>query len=915
MSYYSRQLKILDSNLISGSGDSLKTALGGTWQAVSSSDYGNEYQIRSLNPDLSHPRPNPSDINPYIDFVHKDQFDENIIRDVVYSSKVVQPIIKYPIRLYGNGELIKNDEHWQKYIAGGDFNNQTYGGIYTNEEFTDHWFEYAIPYDILRLREANIENIDAFSKYNIGYEYNHYYKEYEDYVTDINNVLELPNGYILQTVSSIDDLYNSSEDQPAVSLDEYAYSQCNPDMVNFVSRESYWNAGTYTNLFKTNQDYTEMMTSTPSEFSYMTETLGIKNYHNWIGRTKLSSSTLLAAQEKLKNILFDHQSMIEQFTELHNNKAALPMYAKIKLPPLGIGPITENIIQNDASGKFLLTLKEVFVDGLSEIVPASTTFNVQETEHINPNQETNKFYNLDVNLVDMGDILNNMRENYLSRTDDFYCVGNMNTLSRRALYDKVGDYRHLNTIASTNALASYIDNVDNDQYLEQIKSPYYESARIPKTIETVAFRIEKIGGPPLGDSTTQNVLQNFYIINTSGVNIREFLDTQVKYGEEYTYNIYAYTIVNGFRYQASDLRVTKVISDLTIEGQNALYCLEFYDPETGNRKDKLVQDSLAARSLVNEFATDAQVASENYKYLADMNISVQPSVKLIEIPIGTKTIRILDHPVNAAAAQPFGVKDTSQRIGFDIEYRTFEELKYPDTLAAEEDENRQTYLTSNSLLEDSKIESEAISSARYLEIYRTETRPTSYNDFQYKSILTHDMANELGRANITEEDPGVFKATGLTPANNLILKDMPVFTDLIYYDTIKTNKKYYYTMRFLNERYEPGHFSPIYVAELINDGGYLYPIFDVIYPYALNKEKFINTTISFKKLINIVPNLQHLLFDDDEVDYSQTAYSQRDKIKVGLADENLWNKRFKIRLTSKKTGKKFDLNITYELSR
>ena len=866
MSYYSRQLKILDSNLISGSGDSLKTALGGAWQAVSSSDRGTEYQISTLGPT------NPSDINPYIDFVHKDRFDENVVRDVVYSSKVVQPIIKYPIRLYGNNELIKNDQHWQKYIAGGDFNNQTYGGIYTNEEFTDHWFEYALPYDILRLRETNIERIDSFSKYNIGYEYNHYYKDYEDYIADIDDVLELPNGYILQTVSSIDDLYNSSEDMPAVSLDEYAYSQCNPDMVNFVSRESYWNAGTYTNLFKTNQDYSEMMSVTPSDFSYMTETIGIKNYHNWLGRANLSTTTLSAVREKLKNILFDHQSLKDQFTELHNNKAALPMYAKIKLPPLGVGPITDNIIQNDVSGKFLLTLKEVFVDGLSEIVPTSTTFNVQETEHLNLNQETNKFYNLDVNLVDMGDILNNMRTNYLSRADNFYCMGNMNTLSRRALYDKVGDYRHLNTIASTNALASYIDNVDDDQYLEQIKSPYYESARIPKTTETVAFRIEKIGGRPLGDTNTQNVLQNFYIINPSGVNIDEFLDTQVKYGEEYTYNIYAYTVVSGFRYQASDLRVTKVISDLTTEGQNALYCLEFYDPETGDRKSKLVQDSLSARSLENEFASDAQVASENYKYLADMNISVQPSVKLIEMPIGTKTIRITDHPVNAAAALPFGVSDSSQRIGFDIEYCTFEELGYPDTLTAEEDENKQNYLLSNSLLEDSKLESESISSARYLEIYRTEKPPTSYNDFQNKAIVTHDMANELGKAEVKE---------GSDFSDNLILKDMPVFTDLIYYDTIKTNKKYYYTMRFLNERREPGHFSPIYVAELINDGGYLYPVFDVTYPYQLKEDKSVNTTISFKKLINIVPNLQHLLFDDGEVDYSQTAWSQK-------REENKW---------------------------
>jgi len=906
MSYYSRKLKILDPNLISGSSDTLKSALGGAWHNVSSSQRGQQYEIQESD------SLNPSDLNPYIDFVHKDQFDENVIRDVVYSSKVVQPIIKYPIRLYGNNSLIKNDEHWKKYLSGGEFNNQTYAGIYTGDEFADHWFNYEIPFDILRLRQANLENYDSFSKFDISYDYNHYYKDYEDWAANVDDVLLLPNGYLLQTVSSIDDLYNSSEEQPAVDLNEYAYSQCNPDMVNFVSRESYWGANEYTNLFNTNQDYLEMMSSTPATFSFMTETIGIKKYHNWIGRTNLSSSTISSVKNKLKNILFDKESMSEQFTELQKNKAALPMYAKIKLPPLGGGHITDNVAENDASGKLLLTLKEVFVDNLSDITPTMATFNVQETEHINPQQETNKFYNLDLNLVDMGDILNDMRTNYISKTDDFYCVGNMNTLSRRALYDKVGDYRHLNTIASTNALASYIDYVDDDTYLEQIKSPYYESARIPKNTETIAFRIEKIGGPALGDSNTQNVLQNFYIFNSTNFNMSEFLDTQVKYGEEYTYNIYAYTIVNGFRYQASDLRITKVISDLTVEGQNALYCLEFYDPETNELKNKLVKDSRAARALENDFATDAQVASENYKYLADMNLSIQPSVKLIEIPIGSKTIRIMDHPANAAAVQPFGVKDNSQRIGFDIEYRTFENLPYPNTMTIVETQDKNEYLVSNSLLENSEIESESVASARYVEIYRTDTRPTSYSDFENKNIFMQDLANNLGKADDAVSASGDDKYISV---DGTILKDMPVFTDFIYYDTIKTNKKYYYAMRFLSERYEPGHFSPIYVAELINDGGYLYPIFDIIYPYDLVEDKFINTTKSFKKLINIVPNLQHLLFDDGEVDYSLPAYSQKEKIKVGLADENLWDKRFKIRLTSKKTGKKFDLNITYKLTR
>ena len=43
----------------------------------------------------------------------------------------------------------------------------------------------------------------------------------------------------------------------------------------------------------------------------------------------------------------------------------------------------------------------------------------------------------------------------------------------------------------------------------------------------------------------------------------------------------------------------------------------------------------------------------------------------------------------------------------------------------------------------------------------------------------------------------------------------------------------------------------------------------------------------------------------------QTARSQYDEVDIGTAEETIWGKTFKIRLTSKKTGKKIDLNITY----
>ncbi|HAI39829.1 MAG TPA: hypothetical protein DCM40_17885, partial [Maribacter sp.] len=48
---------------------------------------------------------------------------------------------------------------------------------------------------------------------------------------------------------------------------------------------------------------------------------------------------------------------------------------------------------------------------------------------------------------------------------------------------------------------------------------------------------------------TGGTLQNFWLENTPGVDIMQYIDTQVKYGVDYDYRIYAYTFVVGNKYR------------------------------------------------------------------------------------------------------------------------------------------------------------------------------------------------------------------------------------------------------------------------------------------------------------------------------------------------------------------------------
>jgi hypothetical protein len=57
---------------------------------------------------------------------------------------------------------------------------------------------------------------------------------------------------------------------------------------------------------------------------------------------------------------------------------------------------------------------------------------------------------------------------------------------------------------------------------------------------------------------------------------------------------------------------------------------------------------------------------------------------------------------------------------------------------------------------------------------------------------------------------------------------------------------------------------------------------------------------------------RHTLPDTTSVDYEDTAESQLGNLVLGQAADLIWDRKFKIRLTSKKTGRKVDLNITYK---
>ena len=117
--------------------------------------------------------------------------------------------------------------------------------------------------------------------------------------------------------------------------------------------------------------------------------------------------------------------------------------------------------------------------------------------------------------------------------------------------------------------------------------------------------------------------------------------------------------------------------------------------------------------------------------------------------------------------------------------------------------------------------------------------------------------------------------------------------------------------RVINTNGVAGNVNTIIEAELVNDGGYKYGTFEVLFEEDLVKEDFDKSTTSFKNIFQLKPNMNQLTLNTEASNYDKRAREEYENVKIGSANDLIWGKTFKIRLTSKKTGKKIDLNITY----
>ena len=376
--------------------------------------------------------------------------------------------------------------------------------------------------------------------------------------------------------------------------------------------------------------------------------------------------------------------------------------------------------------------------------------------------------------------------------------------------------------------------------------------------ESIMYKVVKHLGKGL-----DNPVQTFYF-NKTGELVSEFgtdekvslVDTQVKYDQEYTYSAIAYQAIVGTRHSYGEF--------------------EFSTDE-----------------VINNFTGEVIEGGK-----ATSKVTVTPFLKIVEMPLFEVTGKILSNPPLPPELGFVPYRGQTDKLLFHLNTNQGSQDMVPITLNSTEASDIDM-IAFNQKRNDGLITFETDDNNKAYEIYRLTEPPIVYEDFNNNLIASVSTIGD-GTTSLLEAGSA-----------NIVIQHT-------------TNKKYYYMFRSIDVHGTPSNPSEVYEIELYNDGGAGYPIirkfeFGSISPKVPSKEA--------RKLIQIVPRMSQAYFNAEASGIDgTTSIGGETAISLGLEDESLFaatskyneaetGKRFKIRLTSKFTGKKVDINIDFNTNR
>ena len=336
--------------------------------------------------------------------------------------------------------------------------------------------------------------------------------------------------------------------------------------------------------------------------------------------------------------------------------------------------------------------------------------------------------------------------------------------------------------------------------------------------ETLVYEIQKTS------PDNSEIIQRTFIPNLTKLTLLRYIDTQVKYNKEYTYEIFAHQFIVGteYSYKTDDLAGTFV----------------------------------------------------------EFSVTYKPSLKIARIPIFKQNARLLDAAPLPPNVELVPYKGVFNEFLINLSGNSGDIEEMPVIITDADADFYKKYRESRGLDEDALIRFANDDASGRFEIYRTDVAPKSYEDFRtslYALIGEKDVASASMKSKV------------------------------------ETNRKYYYTFRAIDQHDNRSNPTPVYQVEIVENNGMMFFISSV-YQFPTMEDKTTHTR-TFQRFLKINPNMIQSLvnmeetFPDAYMDEASAYSAPGDRVILGKAEQDVWTKNFKIRVTSKHTGRKFDINL------
>tara|TARA_R110001592_G_scaffold94948_2_gene274106 strand:- start:226 stop:2478 length:2253 start_codon:yes stop_codon:yes gene_type:complete len=368
----------------------------------------------------------------------------------------------------------------------------------------------------------------------------------------------------------------------------------------------------------------------------------------------------------------------------------------------------------------------------------------------------------------------------------------------------------------------------------------------------LGYKIEKY----LDNAATQPI-QTYY------TNDANFFDTQLKYGRRYIYKTKVLLGILGSSYTYSNLFISQ------------------------NETQMFNTNGELATTLPGQFT---EISSD--KYRAYVDVEIQPSFKVLEYEVDVDEVAFIDTPTLPPQVDLFNQSNKPTiEMRFSPIFAKVESVSAGNNVELMRALNPLTDVDNRifDLLQISK--NNGVNPDYFTgiyEIYRTREPPKKESDFANSYLTTVDDQSGFSfpiSMNVAE---------GTIDNMDGFFEDYPV-----------VNEKYYYAFRSLTYHGTPSNLTVPYEIELLRDSDeYKINVSQYRYP---NENNYDMNKVA-KRILKITPNIERLLFSEEE---SKSNWKLDDGSLVDFGT----TKTFKIRVTSKHTGKKIDLNINFKLSK